>query len=541
MGKRIVMSVDRTMASDYRGTAYFGFTACLPRKFLPEWLYFRLVAPSAGADEHGALAVADCGSRKVEAGLRREGWGDDQLIYAHPDRLDRAVGPETRVFLFGSHDPLGRGPLTSMLSHLVGRGHDAYNASAVRRMLEHPAIRRHKPVVIAGGAGAWEFAVDEEARRRLGVDCVLVGEAERTLPGLVRKALAGEPLPAVIHGQTVPVDEIPGLTAPTVNGVQEITRGCGRGCDFCVPNLQSLRSIPVDRVCADAEINAAANDGRVVFHAEDVFRYEALPGYRVNHDAICKLFDTVSGIAGVRSVGVSHGTLTGVVSSPETIRELADIRRRHATGPLNAFGMQMGVETGSRELARRHLAAKMRPFHPEDWPEVVREGAKLLHENGFFACFTLIFGLPGETEDDVRETLALVRDLDGYPSTIVPLFYVPMGVSRSSRKEVPFSFDRMTRAHFELLQVAWDHNYRYMDRIWQQYGREDQRLLKRIVHAAVRGGTRYLRRRLRRFTGRHGAASDPWRDLPVAETRQPRIWTRSRPVGDGAAAGSPRR
>lgn len=537
MGKSVVMSVDRSMASDYRGTAYFGFAACLPRRVIPEWLYFRLISPPVASGPDGSIALADCGSRKAEASLRDAGLRRDRFVFAHPDRLDEVLGPETRVFLFGSHDPLGRGPLTAMLTHLMGRGFDAYNSASVRRMLSHPRLRPDRPdrpKVIAGGAGAWELAVDEDARRRLGVDCVVVGEAEGILPRLVRRALAGEPLPEVAHGPTVPLDEIPALAGPTVNGVQEITRGCGRGCDFCVPNLNTLRSLPVDRVCADAEINAPANRGRVVFHAEDVFRYQALPQYRVNHDALCDLHEAVLRLPGVTSVGASHGTLSGVVSSPETLREIARIRR--AAGDTGAAGMQMGIETGSRTMARRHLAAKMRPFHPDDWPEVVREGARTLHHNGFYSCFTLIFGLPGETEADVRDTLTLVRDLDRYSSTIVPMFYVPMGVSRRNRIERPFTFESMTPAHFSLLQACWEHNWRHAGRVWQQYGRDDRRVLKAGVQWLLRGTTGYLRRRIRRFARRHGAPADPYAGLPATESRLPREWRRS--LGPPVAAGA---
>ncbi len=528
MGRPVVMSLDRTMASDYRGTAYFGFAACLPRKLLPATLYYRLISPPVASAADGSIALADCGSRKVEQALRQSGLGDDELVFAHPGRLDDVLGPDTRVFLFGSHDPLGRGPLTAMLTHLMGRGFDAYNSSAVRSMLSHPVLRAgnaSRPTVIAGGAGAWELAVDADARRELGVDCVVVGEAELVLPGLVRKALAREPLPEVVHGRTVPLEQIPPLVRPTVNSVQEITRGCGRGCDFCVPNLQSLRSLSVDRVCADAEVNARANAGRVIFHAEDLFRYQALPQYRVNHQAICGLYEAVYALPEVKSIGASHGTLTGVVSSPETLEQLGRIHRRH--GNTMPAGMQMGVETGSRRLARQHLAAKMRPFHPDDWPEVVVEGARILHDKGFFANFTLIFGLPGETEDDVRDTLCLVRELDVHPSTIVPMFYVPMGISRPNRKNRPFTFESMTATHFSLLQACWDHNYRHMGRLWQMYGRQDRRLLKRTVHAVIRGTTGYLRRRIRRYARAHGAAAQPFDGLPAAAPRAPREWTRA--------------
>lgn len=502
-GKPVVMAVDRSMASDYRGTAYFGFSACLPRRLLPEALYYRLMAPPALARPDGSIGLADCGSRKVEAALRRAGFGPEEFLFAHPSRLIEAVGPATKVFLFGSHDPLGIGPVTSMLTGLMGRGAESYNAAAVARMLADPALRAHRPRIIAGGAGAWQLAVDERARKALCVDCVVLGEGEGIVPGLVRRALEGEELPEVVEGPTVSAEEIPGITGPTVNGVIEVARGCGRGCSFCVPNLQRLRSMPLERICEEAALTAPHNRGRVVLHAEDIFRYQALPRFRVNHDALCSLFESVSRQPGVTSVGASHGTLTGALSSPETVAEISRLLRVGRPGGARAFGIQMGIETGSRRLAREHLAAKMRPFDPDAWPDIVLEGAELCRRHGVFSCFTLVFGLPGETPSDVGETLALVRHLTDLPSLLVPLFYVPMGVAGRTRRGRPFTFEAMSPAHFDLLQACWEHNYRHLGTVWQMYAHPERPLLERAVHALVRGGTGYLRRRTERFVRRH--------------------------------------
>jgi hypothetical protein len=101
-----------------------------------------------------------------------------------------------------------------------------------------------------------------------------------------------------------------------------------------------------------------------------------------------------------------------------------------------------------------------------------------------------------------------------------------MGVSRPSRKERPFSFDRMTPSHFDLLQAAWDHNYRHMAAVWEQYGREDRLLLKRLVSLLARGGAGYLRRRLRRFTTARGGSGAPYAGLGRTVQALPRVWRR---------------
>jgi radical SAM superfamily enzyme YgiQ (UPF0313 family) len=37
-------------------------------------------------------------------------------------------------------------------------------------------------------------------------------------------------------------------------GTVEITRGCGRGCQFCSPDLLAFRSIPKDRILQEVEV-----------------------------------------------------------------------------------------------------------------------------------------------------------------------------------------------------------------------------------------------------------------------------------------------
>lgn len=58
---------------------------------------------------------------------------------------------------------------------------------------------------------------------------------------------------------------------------------------------------------------------------------------------------------------------------------------------------------------------------------MVVEAHKLLQENNWVPCSTLIMGLPGETPDDVIKTIELVEELKDFKSLIVPLFFVPIG------------------------------------------------------------------------------------------------------------------
>src|SRR5437867_2675123 len=503
MSYPVVMSLDHTLASHHRGNTFLGFGACLPGRLTQE-AFFRAVAwPAATALPDGSIGTADCGSRRIEAALREAGFGPRDFHFAHPDRLGEAVGPDTKVFLFGSHDPLGRGPLARMFHALWG-GPPPFNARSVARLLFHPALKKARPVVIAGGGGAWEWATDERARRDFGVDCVLVGEGETTVPELVRRALDGETLPEVVTGRTVPVDRIPRLRSPTAGGVVEATRGCGRGCHFCVPNLLKLRSLPVEHVLEDVAVNIRAGRRRVSLHAEDIFRYGNSGGFAVNEDAVCGLFEAVARQDGVEMVSASHATLAGALAAPSLLRRLAGILGLGRPGRPEAGAFQIGIETGSVSLARRHLAQKMAPFSADDWPEVVRQGAAHLWANRFYAAYTLVVGLPGETDADVYDTLRLVRQLRGIPCVIFPLFFVPMSPVWTGQEQ-PLTASQVTRAQAALIVAAFEHNAQWADRVWALYGRAASSTYAVVASAMVRALTAMMTRSARRLAMERGS------------------------------------
>ncbi|MBN1782970.1 radical SAM protein, partial [bacterium] len=97
MGYKIVLTCDRTMASNYHGNMFFGFSACLPQGKLPDWFYYPVFCPSGPADAEGRLLRANYGTRKIEAALLAAGFRRDEVILAHPDHLDKVISADTRV------------------------------------------------------------------------------------------------------------------------------------------------------------------------------------------------------------------------------------------------------------------------------------------------------------------------------------------------------------------------------------------------------------------------------------------------------------
>jgi len=459
-GYRIVLTADRTLMSEYGGNIFLGFCACAPRGLIPDWLYFSLLCPSVSVNEDGSVKYAPCGTRKIEAALLDHGFGREDVIVAHPEHLGEAVGPDTKVVGITENDPLGIGPATSTFTQIFGG--EAYMAIKFREILNHPSILRYRPRIIVGGPGAWQLE-DEDIRRKLGIDCVVIGEGEKVVPQLFESAVNGEALPGVVYGRPVEVDEIPVIRNPTINGIVEVSRGCGRGCSFCIPTLRRFRCLPIRHILKEVEVNLRA--GRMpLLHAEDLLRYGAR-GYEPNREAVLELFRSVMRHPGVQSVSVSHFSLSSIAAAPDLLEEISAIAR---IGEGNGWaGVQTGIETGSPNIMRRHMIGKCKPFSPDAWPQVVIEAFEIMSENCWVPCATLILGFPGETPRDIELTIDLVEELRGFRSLIVPLFLVSGGGLRG--KAESFAFDHMGEEHFDLFLKCWEHNIEWAESMLQDY------------------------------------------------------------------------
>jgi radical SAM superfamily enzyme YgiQ (UPF0313 family) len=459
-GYRVVLTADRTLMSEYNGLIFLGFSACVPKGLIPDRLYFSLFCPSTQVNKDGSTKYAPCGTRKIEAALLEGGFKREDVVVAHPDHLDKVIGPRTRVLAITETDPLGMGPATSTFTQIF-RG-EAYMVTKFKEVLNHPAVKRYRPKIIVGGPGAWQLE-DDETRNRLGIDCVVMGEGEKVVDAVIRKAIDGTHLPAVVLGEVVEENSIPIIREPTVDGVVEIARGCGRGCEFCVPTLQRYRCLSIEHILKEVSVNLRAGR-QPLLHAEDVLRYKA-KGLTVNKEAVIELFRKVKNYPGVESVGMSHFALSSVASAPDVVEEISTILDAGKDG-LWLSG-QTGLETGSPKLIRKHMSGKCKPFEPDDWPQVVVDAFQTLSDNFWVPVATLIIGLPDETEQDIELTIALVKKLKKFKSLLVPLFFVSEGILKNCSKS--FNVENMTRKQSELLLECWTHNLDWAEPLLDEY------------------------------------------------------------------------
>ena len=116
-GKRVVLTADRSLMTNYRGNFLYGFIACGPYEVLPEWVFDKVFCPSVETDPiTGEVKVAQVGLRRIESSLIQGGYKKDEVFMAHPEMLSKSIGPDTKVVGINVMDPLGMAPVTTTMS-----------------------------------------------------------------------------------------------------------------------------------------------------------------------------------------------------------------------------------------------------------------------------------------------------------------------------------------------------------------------------------------------------------------------------------------
>ncbi len=455
----VVLTADKTLMSNYHGKIFLGFGTSAPPNWLPEWLFRYLFFPKIKT-KNGVPWQAPYGLRKIEAKLMNEGF---EVKTVYPDYIDRY---NPRVIGIHVMDPFGWGPSSTTFAGIMRTG-EPYLAKYFKLLFENEAYinaKENDAKTIVGGPGVWQFKLNKEFMDKYGIDCVINGEAEHEKAlKIFTMALNGKKIPRFVElkpSESPSLKEISEIKNPSVDGLIEIGRGCPRGCSFCSVTLRPLRWYPYEKIEKELIVNANAGITDGTLHAEDVLLY-GQNGVVPDDEKVLKLNKLAKKY--YKEVGWSHASFAAVACKPKLMEKLSDVI---CDENQRWWGVEMGIETGSAELAKKMMPAKAKPFKVEEWPEIVVQGAGILKDNNVIPACTLITGLPQETDDDVVKTIELMDELKDFPSLIVPLFFVPMG--KLKEKEW-FKKEQLTETREELLITCLRHDMRWVKRISEIY------------------------------------------------------------------------
>jgi radical SAM superfamily enzyme YgiQ (UPF0313 family) len=463
-GKKIVLVASDSESSEYLGSTWRQMLlATLPARYArymgTRWSLENEIWPD------GRAKYVPHGLRIIEALLLRR-VGPDEIAVCYPGQLDQFVGDETRVVGVHAHNPIGITFATDIYPALYGKQIEPINAAAFRRLIEHPALGRHRThlKIIVGGPGAWQIE-KKDLQDQWQIDCIVHGEAEDLALPLFEAALNGDPLPRRIEGHSPELSHIPRIHHRSTFGVVEITRGCGRGCQFCSVALRGGKSIPLPQILDNVRAQVAEGARSALLTTEDLFLYEQGPRFDTNIPALKRLFESVAAVPGLEHIMLTHGTISPVVRDPEVLDAIAPVavgmsmdRHPASTHPDKRFQhMFVGLETGSVRLFEKYMKGKCYPYRPQQWPDVVVKGMELLNRYNFFPMCTFILGLPGETAQDTKDSLDLLYALKDSRWCVIPTLFVPLEDTRLQNKDSA-KLPELTDLQWEFFFTCWRYN-----------------------------------------------------------------------------------
>lgn len=300
-------------------------------------------------------------------------------------------------------------------------------------------------VHVAGGVHA---TAEPEATLRAGWDLVAIGEGERTIVDLALAAVARADLTkvagtAALHGnrlhrtprrERLLLDEQPPFSlAHGRFGPIEITRGCIYACRFCqTPYFAGAafrhRSVANVRYWVRELVARGFRDFR--FLTPTSLSYGA-------HGPEPDLAAVEALLAGVREdIGSDRrlwfGTFPSEVRPEHVTPQSLMLLRRHVTNRALILGGQSGSDRVLAASERGHDVA------------TVERATALAIEHGFVPHVDFLFGLPGETPQDVAATLQCMDRLVALGAKVHGHTFLPLP-GTPFRRAAPGRLDREVR------------------------------------------------------------------------------------------------
>ncbi len=321
----------------------------------------------------------------------------------------------------------------------------------LRERLEQTQI--DNVTLIAGGPHP---SGDPIGTLEMGIDVVVVGEGEVVLPELLEKLYKGESYSNVLGvsffedgkyrytGKPKPIDlsDYPAFAVKHKRySPIEIGRGCPWACKFCqTPFLMGgkMRYRSVESIVKYARIakeQMMIRDLRFITPVS--FAYGSPDGRATNPEAVEELLKGVSSIYGREHL--FFGSFPSEVRPESVTPDMLELVKKYCANDNIIIGAQSGSETMLEAIHRGHTALD------------VMNAVKLILEFGFVANVDFIFGMPGETQEDIAATLEFMTRLTNMGARVHSHTFMPLvGTPLSNGK--PGIVDEKTRGVLEHLR-----------------------------------------------------------------------------------------
>ncbi len=288
---------------------------------------------------------------------------------------------------------------------------------------------RFKTIFLAGGPHP---TGDPHETLKIGFDLVINGEGERTLIELLQKINNDEDYLAIKglsylnkNGEYVftgsrdlinindyhPISDFFSKYGPI-----EMTRGCPFTCGYCQvshlfgkrPRHRSLENI-LD--CVKAMKKQGTTYYRFV--SPNAFSYGSEDGRKINYEQLEDLLSGIRNIIGKQGE-IFFGSFPSEVRPEHVNPETMNILKKYTDNDNLVIGAQSGSQRILDFIRRGHDV------------ESIYKAVDATRQAGLKVNVDFIFGLPGETDEDLAATLRVIRDLHQLGARIHAHTFMPL-------------------------------------------------------------------------------------------------------------------
>lgn len=305
-----------------------------------------------------------------------------------------------------------------------------------------------EPLYIAGGPHP---TGDPKGTLNMGFDVVVRGEGEETFIELLKMIDNNEDYTMMkgisyfdnekkyfFTGRRTPIklDDYPSFAERHGKfGAIEITRGCPFVCYFCqTPHIFGgrVRHRSVENICKNVEIMKIKNLTDIRFITPNSFSYGSQDGKKLN---IVKLEELLSNIRKIlNSDGkIFFGSFPSEVRPEHVTEETIDLVLKYADNDNLIIGAQSGSQRVLDLCHRGHTVAD------------IYTSVELTLKAGLKANVDFIFGLPGETREDIELTIKMMSYLIETGARIHAHTFMPLPQTPFSKSWVGKRIAKRTR------------------------------------------------------------------------------------------------
>jgi B12-binding domain/radical SAM domain protein len=300
-------------------------------------------------------------------------------------------------------------------------------------------------ILVAGGSHP---TGDPFGTLKMGFDIVVVGEGEETIIELMQKFITNGNLSDVKGIAYLNADNDYNLTEkralidlnnyppfPIKNtryGAIEITRGCPYVCYFCQTPYTSgttPRHRSIENICEYVqELHSHYGDlTDVRFITPNAFSYGSKDGKSLNLEALENLLQNIRKIIGDKA-RIYLGTFPSEVRPEHVNQDTLDLVLKYGDNDNITIGAQTGCQKILNSCHRGHDV------------DDIYNAVEYTLKNNLKINVDFIFGLPGEDDEDVKQTVELMKQISDKGARIHAHAFIPL-------PQTPFSNEAPKRVN----------------------------------------------------------------------------------------------